>query len=268
MTAEQSRLCVVRLEGRRRADLGSAQQNLLHGRRCPAWSLRVATKQEVERLEFIAGEPLFTSEFAFAFQRFKTIDWKTQATVKFGTFREESFAMHFYDRSHGFPLVGFHAVNTTSRRERCLLVAWHGNTLPPATDRAVVSSSCNGPDGWIRTTARQGRNLLLCPLSYIGRGGATDARPLLDRWWQTWGARDVSDKGVQMATTKYDLLAALIEAQGKESVDELGWRYLLMGVVHRLGESYGSEEALSEELFNFLADATVREDEEPTEEVA
>jgi len=68
-----------------------------------------------------------------------------------------------------------------------------------------------------------------------------------------------------MATTKYDLLAALIEAQGKESVDELGWRYLLMGVVNRLGDSYGSEEALSDELFNFLADATVPQDDETTE---
>ena len=65
-----------------------------------------------------------------------------------------------------------------------------------------------------------------------------------------------------MATTKYDLLAALIEAQAKESVDELGWHYLLMGVINRLGESYGSEEALSNELFSFLADSAVPQDEE------
>ncbi|GAA0960263.1 hypothetical protein [Frigoribacterium faeni] len=67
-----------------------------------------------------------------------------------------------------------------------------------------------------------------------------------------------------MAFTKYDLLAALIEAQGKESTDEVGWHYLLMGVVHRLGEGYGSEEALADELFNFLAEATVpAQSEEP-----
>lgn len=60
-----------------------------------------------------------------------------------------------------------------------------------------------------------------------------------------------------MSTSKYDLLAALIEAQGKETTDEVGWHYLLTGVVHRLGEGYGSEEALSDELFDFIAEATV-----------
>lgn len=60
-----------------------------------------------------------------------------------------------------------------------------------------------------------------------------------------------------MATTKYDLLAALIEAQGDEQRDEAGWHYVLMGVVHRLGVGYGSEEALADELFDFIADAAV-----------
>jgi len=65
-----------------------------------------------------------------------------------------------------------------------------------------------------------------------------------------------------MATTKYDLLKALIEAQGQEPADEAGWHYLLMGVVHRLGQGYGSEEALSEELFDFIASSAVPEADE------
>jgi len=44
-----------------------------------------------------------------------------------------------------------------------------------------------------------------------------------------------------MATTKYDLLKALIEAQGQEPADEAGWHYLLMGVCTALDRGMGAK---------------------------
>lgn len=70
-----------------------------------------------------------------------------------------------------------------------------------------------------------------------------------------------------MATTKYDLLAALIDAQAKEERDEAGWHHVLGAVVGILSETHGSEEALSEAVFDYIADSVVptESDGEPAE---
>ncbi|PZE88784.1 hypothetical protein DEJ00_12700 [Curtobacterium sp. MCLR17_039] len=62
--------------------------------------------------------------------------------------------------------------------------------------------------------------------------------------------------------TKYQLLAALIEAESDNRADDVGWHWVLMGVVNRLGETHGSEEALAEELFNFISDSVLPDEDD------
>jgi hypothetical protein len=60
-----------------------------------------------------------------------------------------------------------------------------------------------------------------------------------------------------MSTTKYDLLSALIDAQAAESRDEAGWHHILGAVVGIISETHGSEEALADSLFDYIADSVV-----------
>ncbi|WP_182066790.1 hypothetical protein [Curtobacterium sp. ME12] len=62
--------------------------------------------------------------------------------------------------------------------------------------------------------------------------------------------------------TKYQLLAALIEAESDNRADDAGWHYVLMGIVNRLGETYGSEEALAEELFDLISDSVLPDEDD------
>jgi hypothetical protein len=62
--------------------------------------------------------------------------------------------------------------------------------------------------------------------------------------------------------TKYQLLSALIEAESDNRADDVGWHWVLMGVVNRLGETHGSEEALAEELFTFISDSVLPDEDD------
>lgn len=68
-----------------------------------------------------------------------------------------------------------------------------------------------------------------------------------------------------MAVNKYDVLSALIDSQAKEQGDPTGWHHLLVGVVDELSIHHGSEEDLSDAIYDRIASGLLPEKEEESE---
>lgn len=60
-----------------------------------------------------------------------------------------------------------------------------------------------------------------------------------------------------MATTKYELLQALVKSRVEIEGDPAGWHNLALGVLYDIAETWGSEELLADAIFERIAGGLV-----------